>query len=119
VTLGKAWDLTRIGAAAAAGRMVVVDGPSTGHAVGLLQAPATFAELTPVGPVGGQAAEMRDFLADPARCAIVVATTPEEMTVVEVVQLTAAIEDVTGRPPDAVVVDQESRRARGSHADGP
>jgi anion-transporting ArsA/GET3 family ATPase len=107
VTLGKAWDLTRAGAAAGAGgRLVVVDGPSSGHAVGLLQAPATFAELAPVGPVGRQAGEMRDFLADPCRSAIVVVATPEEMPVAEAFELAAAIEDVTGRPPDAVVVDQ-------------
>ena len=106
VTLGKAWDLTRVGAAAPAERLVIVDGPSSGHAVGLLQAPATFAELAPVGPVGRQAGEMRDFLADPSRSAIVLVATPEEMAVAEALELATAIDDLTGRPPDAVVVDQ-------------
>jgi anion-transporting ArsA/GET3 family ATPase len=106
VTLGKAWDLTGAGAAGAPERLVIVDGPSSGHAVGLLQAPATFAELAPVGPVGGQAGEMRDFLADPSRSAIVLVATPEELPVAEALELATAIQRVTGRSPDAVVVDQ-------------
>jgi hypothetical protein len=36
IGIGKAWDLTRDG------RLVVLDAPSSGHAVGVLQAPRTF-----------------------------------------------------------------------------
>ena len=103
ISMGKAWDLTR---RRDGGRLVVVDGPSTGHAVGLLQAPGTFSRLGGVGPIGHQAARVRDFLADPSSSAIVLVCTPSEMPVTETVELAAAIEDVTGRRPDAVIANQ-------------
>lgn len=40
VIMGKAWDLAK--PAASDGKLVLVDGPSTGHAIALLQAPRTF-----------------------------------------------------------------------------
>ena len=102
VTLGKAWDLTR----ADPDRLVVVDGPATGHAVALLQAPATFSALGRGGPIGGQAAAVRAFFGDPAQSAIVLACTPEELPVAETVSLAGALEATTRRPVDLVVVDQ-------------
>ena len=83
-----------------------MDAPSTGHAVGLLQAPTTFSRLGGVGPIGHEAAHIRDFLADPSSTAIVLVCTPSEMPVTETVELAAAIEEVTGRPPDAVIANQ-------------
>lgn len=104
VTIGKAWDLAR--PAASDGKLVVVDGPSTGHAVALLQAPRTFSHLGRAGPVGKQAGEVRDFLADPGRSAIVLVSTPDELPVTETLELAEAIEGVTGRPPDTVIANQ-------------
>lgn len=52
VGIGKAWDLTRPRGATREGRLVVVDAPSSGHAVGLLQAPRTFSRLGGPGPIG-------------------------------------------------------------------
>jgi anion-transporting ArsA/GET3 family ATPase len=104
VGIGKAWDLTR--PRASEGRLVVVDAPSSGHAVGLLQAPRTFSRLGGPGPIGHQASRVRDFLGDPSRSAIVLVCTPSEMPVTETVELAAAIEDATGRPPDLVIANQ-------------
>ena len=106
VGIGKAWDLTRSRGASREGRLVVVDAPSSGHAVGLLQAPRTFSRLGGPGPIGHQAARIRDFLGDPSRSAIVLVCTPSEMPVTETVELAAAIEDATGRPPDLVIANQ-------------
>jgi anion-transporting ArsA/GET3 family ATPase len=106
IGIGKAWDLTRPRGATPDGRLVVVDAPSTGHAVGLLQAPSTFSRLGGAGPIGHQAARIRDFFADPSSSAIVLVCTPSEMPVTETVELAAAIEEATGRPPDAVVANQ-------------
>ena len=103
ISMGKAWDLTR---GRGDGRLVIVDAPSTGHAVGLLQAPTTFSRLGGVGPIGHEAAHIRDFLADPSSTAIALVCTPSEMPVTETVELAAAIEEVTGRPPDAVIANQ-------------
>jgi anion-transporting ArsA/GET3 family ATPase len=106
VTMGKAWDLTRgRPGAGEEDRLVVVDGPSSGHAIGLLHAPAAYAAMAPVGPVGRQAGAVRDFLADPVRCAIVLVCTLAEMPVAETIDLRAAIERTTGRSADAVVVN--------------
>jgi anion-transporting ArsA/GET3 family ATPase len=101
ISIGKAWDLTRDGS-----RLVVVDGPSSGHAVGLLQAPFTFGRIDRIGPIGQQARQISDFLADPARCAIALVCTPHEMPVTETLELAAAIEAVTDRRADVVIANQ-------------
>jgi anion-transporting ArsA/GET3 family ATPase len=106
VSIGKAWDLTRSRGTAGRGRFVVVDGPSSGHAVGLLQAPRTFSRLGGPGPIGHQAGRIRDFLADPSSSAIVLVCTPSEMPVTETVEIAAAIEETTGRPADLVIANQ-------------
>jgi anion-transporting ArsA/GET3 family ATPase len=106
VSIGKAWDLTVARRAAPDGRLVVVDGPSTGHAVALLQAPHTFSRLGGVGPIGHQAGQVREFLADPSLSAIVLVSTPAEMPVTETLELAVAVEEATGRPPDAVIANQ-------------
>ncbi|MGZ6696498.1 MAG: ArsA-related P-loop ATPase [Solirubrobacteraceae bacterium] len=100
VTIGKARDL------AAGGTLVILDAPSSGHAVALLQAPRTFAAVTSIGPVGRQAAEVRDDLGDPAITAVVLVCTPADMPVSETLWLDAAIAQATGRGADVVVADQ-------------
>jgi anion-transporting ArsA/GET3 family ATPase len=100
IGIGKAWDLTRDGS------LVLLDAPSSGHAVALLQAPRTFSRLGGPGPIGHQAANIRDFLADPSRTAIVLVCTPSEMPVTETVELAGAVEEATGRPPDVVIANQ-------------
>jgi anion-transporting ArsA/GET3 family ATPase len=106
LSIGKAWDLTRPRRGRPKDRMVIVDGPATGHAIALLQAPRTFSRLDRVGPIGEQAAEIRDFLADPSRSAIVLVCTPAELPVSETLELAGAVEDVTGRPPDVVIANE-------------
>jgi anion-transporting ArsA/GET3 family ATPase len=106
VSIGKAWDLTRSRPASRNGRLVVLDAPSSGHAVGVLQAPRTFSRLGGPGPIGHQARRIRDFLGDPSSSAIVLVCTPSEMPVTETVELAAAVEDATGRPPDVVIANQ-------------
>jgi anion-transporting ArsA/GET3 family ATPase len=106
IGIGKAWDLARARETTAAGRLVVLDAPSSGHAVGLLQAPRTFSRLGGPGPIGHQASRIRDFLADPSSSAIVLVCTPSEMPVTETVELAGAVEEATGRPPDVVIANQ-------------
>jgi anion-transporting ArsA/GET3 family ATPase len=101
VTLGKAWDLAQ----GSRRRLVVIDGPSTGHALGLLQAPATYRDLAAVSPVGRQAAAVDDTVRDPARCAIVLVAAPTEMAVAETIELADGVERLLGRPPDLVVMN--------------
>ncbi len=106
VTIGKAWDLTRPGTGRPNDRIVVVDGPATGHAIALLQAPRTYSQLDRVGPIGRQAGQIRDFLGDPSRSAVVLVCTPAEMPVSETLELVVAVEEATGRPPDVVIANR-------------
>jgi anion-transporting ArsA/GET3 family ATPase len=102
VTLGKAWDMSQ----GPTGRLVVVDGPSTGHAIALLEAPSTYAEMAAVSPVGRQAADVRETLRDASRTAVVLVAAPTEMAVAETIELATEIERLLGRPPDLVVMNE-------------
>lgn len=67
--------------------VVVLDAPSTGHALSLLKAPANFKKITRVGPIFRDASLMADFLADPEQAGVVLAALPEEMAVQETLEL--------------------------------
>ena len=101
VTVGKVADLARGGDYDA----VIVDGPSTGHAVGMLSAPLTVARIASHGPVGGQARELHDYLSDPARTAYVGVSLPEDMSLHELLELEAGLQRAVGRGLDLVVVN--------------
>jgi anion-transporting ArsA/GET3 family ATPase len=85
----KLWELVqpRRWTAAAPFDVVVVDAPSSGHGLALLRAPSTFAEIGRVGPLGGQAGRVRDFLADPASTGLVVVAAAAETAVSEALAL--------------------------------
>jgi len=67
--------------------VVVLDAPATGHAVSLLKAPANFRKITRLGPIYRDASLMAEFLGDPAKTGIVLASLPEEMSVQETLEL--------------------------------
>ncbi|UGS34409.1 ArsA-related P-loop ATPase [Capillimicrobium parvum] len=108
ITLGKAWDLTRADPRRhrEAFESVVLDGPSTGQAEGMLRAPSTYAALGRAGPVGVEAAQLRDAVADPSSSAVVVTTLLTELCVSETLEFAGRAEEIVGRRPDLVVVNQ-------------
>ncbi|MGH9293667.1 MAG: ArsA family ATPase [Acidimicrobiales bacterium] len=67
--------------------LVVVDASATGHVVGQLAAPIGINELVKVGVIKAQTEWMIEILSNPATTGAVVVTTPEEMPVVEAVDL--------------------------------
>ncbi|MGY6501316.1 MAG: ArsA family ATPase [Acidimicrobiales bacterium] len=67
--------------------LVVVDASASGHVVAQLGAPEAIEELVKVGLVRDQTGWMQDILHDPARTGVVIVTTPEEMPVVETLEL--------------------------------
>lgn len=85
--------------------VVVVDAPASGHALGLLTAPALLAEAIPGGQLGEMAADLAAFVANPAACSVVLATLAEEMPVQETLDLIRALEARTGRQPDRVIAN--------------
>ena len=108
VTIGKIIDLSqrdRIPGAYEPYDLVVADGPSTGHALAMLAAPHGVAELAPVGPIGRQASELHDFLADTGSTAYVGVTLPEEMSLHEVLALERGVRDTLGHDLELIVVN--------------
>ena len=79
LTIGKVWELAR----GEACDVVVLDAPATGHALALLQAPATFAATAATGPVAGQAGAIDAFLRDGRRTRVVGVARAEELAVNE------------------------------------
>lgn len=104
--LGHAQRLIR-GEAKGAPRLdtVVLDAPATGHGLYLLTAPRLFAEAVREGPFAEIAGDVADFVADPQRTAVVVATLAEEMPVQEAVELRQGLVERFGREPALLVVN--------------
>ncbi|HET6449550.1 MAG TPA: ArsA family ATPase [Conexibacter sp.] len=108
LSIGKVWELAqdrRRVAGAQPYDLVIVDAPATGHAVGALRAPATFAEIARVGPIAYQGRTIDATLRDPAQTAVVAVALPEEMPVTETLALRDRLRDALGQEPAAVVVN--------------
>jgi anion-transporting ArsA/GET3 family ATPase len=101
VTVGKFVDLARSEDV----DTVIVDAPSTGHALGMLKASRMVAEIASRGPIGAQARELHAYLVDTERTAYVGVTLPEEMALRELLDLDAGLHRVVDRGLDLVVVN--------------
>jgi anion-transporting ArsA/GET3 family ATPase len=91
VTIGKIWELAQLDRKVKTGRKydtVIVDAPATGHGVGFLQTPRTFANIARVGPIHSQAQTLDNFITDHENTGVAIVALPEEMPVNE----TAALE---------------------------
>ena len=86
VTFGKVWELAQKERRAGSGRsydMVILDAPATGHGVGFLQTPRTFASMARVGPIHAQAETLDAFIRDRRKTGVAIVALPEEMPVNE------------------------------------
>jgi anion-transporting ArsA/GET3 family ATPase len=104
VTIGKLWELAQPDRKVKSGRqydLVIVDAPATGHGVGFLQTPRTFANIARVGPIRAQARTLERFLTNKRKTGVAIVALPEEMPVNE----TAALEQQLGGEV-GVAVDQ-------------
>ena len=64
VTIGKIWELAQLDRRVKKGReydLVIVDAPATGHGIGFLQTPRTFANIARVGPIHAQAQALNRY----------------------------------------------------------
>jgi anion-transporting ArsA/GET3 family ATPase len=86
--------------------LVIVDGPASGHAIGLLRTPGTFADVARVGPIASQSRRVRTWLADEALTAFVAVALAEELPVAETIDLGGRLEEAIGRRLEAVVVNE-------------
>ena len=90
VTIGKIWELALDDRKVKKGRrydVVIVDAPATGHGVGFLETPRTFAKIARVGPMHAQAEALDSFICNHRRTGVVLVALPEEMPVNESAQL--------------------------------
>lgn len=107
--LGKAWFMEAIEEderGAPRWDCLVLDAPSTGHGVSLLQLPEVLLSVVPVGPMADDARQMAALLADPARTALHVATLPAELPVNEALELERLARERVGIPSGAMLCNQ-------------
>lgn len=108
LSIGKVWELSDDPRRVPHARpydLVIVDAPATGHALGALRAPRTFADIARVGPIANQGRTIDATLRDPAQTAVVAVALPEEMPVTETLTLRRRLRDALGLEPAAVVVN--------------
>jgi len=107
VTVGKVWDLAqeRRRTGGRAFDTVIVDAPATGHALALLRAPRTYANIARVGPIGRQAGAIDGFLRDRSATGVLCVALPEEMPVNETADLERRLSEDLGMGVDQVVAN--------------
>ncbi len=90
LSIGKVWELAQLNRrtrGAAPYDLVIVDAPATGHGVGLLRTPRTFADIARVGPIAHQGRAIAETIADAEFTGVIAVATPEEMPVNETMTL--------------------------------
>lgn len=92
LVLGKIKQLERAGAA----ETIIVDAPAAGHAISFLRSAEGLLDAVSVGPIETQAREVRNLLADPRRCQVLLVTLPEETPVNELIETAYSLEDRVG-----------------------
>lgn len=107
LTIGKiCWEVREAIAGRADFDLVVVDASASGHIVAQLGAPAAIQELVDVGPVRSQTDWLVEILSDPAVTGVNIVTTPEEMPVVETIELVGRLRAEVTAPLATVIVNR-------------
>jgi anion-transporting ArsA/GET3 family ATPase len=107
VTMGKVWDLAQARRRTKGARYdtVIMDAPATGHALALLRAARTYANVARVGPIARQATQIDAFLRDSSATGVLSVALPEEMPVNETVDLERRLGDELGMGVDRVIAN--------------
>jgi len=104
--LGKAWWHTTEKAPDGSRKydIVILDAPATGHGLDMLRVPKVILDVVPPGLLRRDAERAWALFQDPATCAIVLVTLPEEMPTTETIELAQALGEL-GLPVGRVVVN--------------
>jgi anion-transporting ArsA/GET3 family ATPase len=108
VTIGKIWELAQPNRKVKKAQeydLVIVDAPATGHGIGFLQTPRTFANIARVGPVHAQAQELDRFITDQDTTGVAIVSLPEEMPVNETASLEESLTEEIGMAVDRVYMN--------------
>ena len=109
MTIGKIWFEAERGADAGRGPgwdHVIVDAPATGHGLQYLRMPAAARDAFEIGLVHREAQRLVDLLTDPARTAVNLVTTAEEMPVNETITMHRALRDDLNMPTGMLFVNR-------------
>jgi anion-transporting ArsA/GET3 family ATPase len=108
VTIGKIWELAQLDRKVKSGRkydLVIVDAPATGHGIGFLQTPRTFAAIARVGPIHSQAQQLNRLITDQEHTGVAIVALPEEMPVNESAALEHDLREEVGVAVDRVYMN--------------
>ena len=86
--------------------IVIVDAEATGHIVAQVDAPSILSNLVQVGVIRDQTKWMQETLHDKATTGVVIVATPEEMPVLETMQLLDTLQNTTNVGVSAVVANR-------------
>jgi anion-transporting ArsA/GET3 family ATPase len=84
---------------------VIVDAPATGHGIGFLQTPRTFAAIARVGPIHSQAQQLDRLITDHRHTGVAIVALPEEMPVNESAALEHDLREDVGVAVDRVYMN--------------
>jgi anion-transporting ArsA/GET3 family ATPase len=85
--------------------VVIFDAPATGHGLDMLRVPKVIVDVVPPGLLRRDAERAWAAFQDPAMCAVVLVTLPEEMPTTETLELARALENELHLPLGLVVVN--------------
>jgi anion-transporting ArsA/GET3 family ATPase len=108
VTIGKIWELAQLDRKVKQGRkydLVIVDAPATGHGIGFLQTPRTFAAIARVGPIHSQAERLDRLITDHEHTGTAIVALPEEMPVNESAALEHDLRQEVGVAVDRIYLN--------------
>ncbi len=83
--------------------VLVVDSYASGHFLALLRAPEGLSASLKVGPMAEQAREIFDVLRNKSICQVFVVSLPEELPVVEGLELASTVNQILGHEPTLVL----------------
>ena len=86
--------------------VIIIDGPAAGHASDLVRAPQQLKRAISTGPIGQQADEVLQMLADPQRCKLIFVTTPALTPVAETLDVVHTIQSTVNMDVAALVVNK-------------
>jgi hypothetical protein len=105
--LGKAWWHTteKDDSGRARFDVVILDAPATGHGLDMLRVPKVLIDVVPTGILRRDAERAWTMFQDPAMCAVVLVTLPEEMPTTETIELARALQGELKLPIGKIVVN--------------
>jgi anion-transporting ArsA/GET3 family ATPase len=113
MTVGKIWyeaERTDPETGERAWDLVIMDAPATGHSLQYLGMPKAAREVFQSGLVGRESQRLVDLLSDPARTAVHIVTTAEEMPVNESIEMYHKISTDLALPLGYLVVNRLHKR---------